>query len=280
VNALRACLLALALLFVAWPAALAGQVSGWIESEGSAEIAGGTTNEQARVNALNKARTQAIAQVTGITISDEAMMSRSGEGALKLFRETRALVAGRVVEEKVQNWSNEFIQSRPEEPGVPVVRVKLLVKVATDDPADLTFKVQLALNKRRYSSGEPVVMNIRSSQNAYAMVFSLGADDKVRLVVPNDFRADLPLQADRPVSLPDQTDLFDIRPMPVAGHTSDAEAVKVVATRTRVAAPPADPKAGTISMASFYRWLLAIPARDRAESTAEYAVFASGDVQP
>ncbi|HBN10074.1 MAG TPA: hypothetical protein DD435_16020 [Cyanobacteria bacterium UBA8530] len=269
----RPTLIALMLLFLSPPSFALDAT--WVEVEGKAEITGNLTPEKAKVKALNQARSRAIEQVVGIEVSDEAYFGRSGEGSLKLFRETKAITWGRVVEEKDLRYSTENVKVKPEDSPIIFIKVRLRARVAKDNPPDPNFKVSLKLNRHNFNEGAPLKMDIRSTQDGYLSVFNLAANDRVYVIYPNGYRQELAIAKNVGLELPKADDPFSIRPAPLEGHEMDVEAVKVIATRSKLDLPRVDEKNGSLSMADFYRWLLSIPAAERAEATEEYRVHSS-----
>jgi hypothetical protein len=266
--------LVLALLMVATLALPARAVDErWLEVEGSATLAGDMTMERAQATALNNARARAVERWAGVTIEDSAYSVRSQAGLLDLFRETHTASSGRIVQEEVLGWETRAVPVGPKEAPITRLVVRLRARVSRDEVGDPGFRVGLQLDRDAFYEGDALSLTVKASEPCYPLVFNLAADGKVYQIYPNRYAPQQRLEGAAPLLLPPPDAPFKLTPRPVPGHAVDVEAIKVVALRH-----PADPPAarpGELRVADLYRWLVAIPAHDRTEATAEYRVLAA-----
>lgn len=244
----------------------------WVDVEGVAALSGNTTPDQARSMALNQARAKAVQQAAGVSLQDTAYQVRTGEGSLRMFRETEALARGAVVEEHVLGWDTEVVKTTSSEPPMTRLKVRLRAKVRRLSDIQSALTVRLELNQRVFRAGENLTMNIAVSQPAYLTVFNLAADDQVHVIYPNRFQPVLQVSAPGSLRLPPADAPFKLRPRPLDGHGSDVEAIKVIASERPLdlSSLPGAP----MSVPQFYRWLLEQPVEGRHEATMEYQVLA------
>lgn len=240
----------------------------WVEVEGSATVSDHVAPAQARRDAMQRARARAVAQVAGLAIRDEAFQVRLGQEPLRLFRETRAYASGQVVEETVLGWRADVVPNGANEPPLTRLTVKLRARVQTEQPVQAPFSVALTLPRTALASGEPMTMRVQASQPLHLHIFNLAADDRVYRIYPNSYVRALKALPGAVLTLPDPDSPFVLRPVLAPGHTHDLEALKVVATREPLRLPEAE----SMTLAEFYAWLLAVPADERAEATAEYTL--------
>ncbi|MDB5102054.1 MAG: hypothetical protein JWM80_6475 [Cyanobacteria bacterium RYN_339] len=245
----------------------------WLETEGTATLAGDISMDRAQAAALATARRRAVEGWAGVTIEDSAYSVRSQTGLLDLFRETRSVASGRIVREEILRWETVAVPVGPKEPPITRLTVRLRAEVARDEVGDPAFHVGLSLDRDAFYEGDALTLQVKATEACYPLIFNLAADGKVYQIYPNAYRPLERLEINAPLVLPGAGAPFKLTPRPLPGHGVDVEAIKVVALRHPVVPPEA--KAGSLGLAGLYRWLVAIPAGERAEATTEYRVLAS-----
>ncbi|PIP77128.1 MAG: hypothetical protein COW85_10545 [Ignavibacteria bacterium CG22_combo_CG10-13_8_21_14_all_37_15] len=153
------------------------------------------TPDQARKKALESARTEAIKQVVGVKISEEAFRNvtevLTGNSASE-FRDVfssfnKSSSYGKIIKEEV-NYEQKF------EGEIPVYVVKLTATVVEEEgKPDPSFEAKIVLERRDLydrggdrSKNDELKFRLWASQNAYLYLFTISANDSVQLLLPNN----------------------------------------------------------------------------------------------
>jgi len=252
----------------------------WVQCSGEALLQN-ITNEEAQVIALRRARLDAIEQVCGVNLQAETLV----HNFVMAGDFIHSVSYGNVVEEKDHSWKYETIPAEnPASPPVIALRLTMNARVVTvTEKPDLYFTVTTALNRAVYQSGDEVIINIQSTKECYITVLCLAANDSVYILFPNRFRDDNFIQANTTVEIPSAPDRnagLHFRVVNLAGHKTDAEMIKVIATREKLSFGD-DSKPGSgfgalgtprMAVTSLAQWLSAIPVSERAETAVVYTV--------
>jgi hypothetical protein len=273
-------LLGLALTAAGVPAA---EEKGFVISTGEASLEN-TTPEDARREALNRARAAAIEEACGIRLQAETFVKD-----MKLMADfVHAVSYGNIVSEEILKWEVDTIQKSQRAPPALAYRVTLKARVIKEkgDP-DPAYAVKARLNKTVYQSGDEMVITIAATKPSYITVLNFSADDRVILLFPNMIRRDNHIEANREYQIPtaqERDGVLKFRVSNLPGHSRDAEFIKVIATRTPVnlldqlSLKGQFGIADTVSMAftELARFIASVPIRDRAEDTVSYQIFSRG----
>jgi hypothetical protein len=257
------------------------QQEGFIISTGEASLEN-TTPEDARREALNRARTAAIEEACGVRLQAETFVKD-----MKLMSDfVHAVSYGHIVSEEVLKWDVETIQKSKNDLPSLAYRVTLKSKVVKEksDP-DPGYAVKVRLNKPAFAAGDEMVITVAATKPSYITVLNFSADDRVILLFPNGIRRDNYIEANREYQIPsaqerDGVMKFQVSNLP--GHKKDVELIKVIATRTpinlldQLSLKGQFGIADTVSMAftELARFIAAVPVRDRAEDTVSYQILA------
>ncbi|HPE70751.1 MAG TPA: DUF4384 domain-containing protein [Candidatus Competibacter sp.] len=79
-----------------------------------------------------------------------------------------------------------------------------------------------------YAFGEPVVLSVKTDQDAYLTVLNVGTSGKVQVIFPNRFQKDHRVAAGQVIQIPDKKSKFSFQVQGPAG----LELIKVIATQT------------------------------------------------
>ena len=93
----------------------------------------------------------------------------------------------------------------------------------------LPFKVDVWVDKgcgSTYRVGESLIVYFESSRDCYLTLFDITPEGKVRQILPNRYRRDNFIRADKVYAIPEERDSFEFRVTPPPGE----ETVKAVAT--------------------------------------------------
>jgi hypothetical protein len=247
----------------------------------TAEVYGlGRTPEQARREALQRARDKAVAEVTGIHIAAQQLRLKSVTGgrvdeAFSYLVQTST--RGRIVREQV-------VYGARLEHDIPVYSATLVAEVAleegTPDPT-FTLEFETEPESHAFRDGETIRLWVAASRDCYLTLLNLREDGTVSLLFPNRHAADNRLTAGEGRGLPASSHAFQIRAELGGARQVGAEQILAVATLDPVPFAPLSSRSDPSELAgesnstlhALNRWLMQIPARRRAEAMWNYRVI-------
>ena len=253
----------------------------WAESrsvEVSASVAGtGRTPEEARKEALQRARDEALVRTAGVRVAAQQLRLRSEDmdgavrDAFSSLVETSA--EGRIVEEHVT------YRTRLEN-DIPIYEADLVARVELEEGSrDPGFTLDLAggTGTRILRDGEPLVLEVTASRRCYLTLIHIGSDDALELLLPNPFLAEMELPAGRTLRIPARSAGFLIRAHLPAGGERARERLLAVATLDPVVftldvGPGGELSSEGAAFTALNRWLLRVPVARRAEAIWEYEI--------
>jgi len=239
----------------------------------------GRTPEQARREALQRARDEAVARAVGIRVAAQQLRLRSEDVDGTVRDGFSSLVEtsteGRIVEERVT------YRTRVEN-EIPVYEATLAAVVALEEGTpDPGFTLDLASlpGNRTIRDGEPLVLEVTASRRSYLTLIRIGSDGALELLVPNRFVREVGIDAGRTIRIPATRANFQIRARLPEGRERERERLLAVATLDPVtftldagAGDELSGDAGETSFTALNRWLLRIPVARRAEAFWEYEI--------
>jgi len=239
----------------------------------------GRTPEQARREALQRARDEAVARAVGIRVAAQQLRLRSEDVDGTVRDGFSSLVEtsteGRIVEERVT------YRTRVEN-EIPVYEATLAAVVALEEGTpDPGFTLDLASlpGNRTIRDGEPLVLEVTASRRSYLTLIRIGSDGALELLVPNRFVREVGIDAGRTIRIPATRANFQIRARLPEGRERERERLLAVATLDPVtftldaaAGDELSGDAGATSFTALNRWLLRIPVARRAEAFWEYEI--------
>ena len=235
----------------------------------SASVAGtGRTPEQAKREALDRARDEALSRTASIRVAAQQLRLR-GEQADGTVRDAfsslvQTSTEGRIVDETV-TYTTRL------ENDVPVYDAMLTAVVELEDGApDPGFTLDLVTEpgSPTLRDGEELAVEITASRRCYLTLLQIGGDGRPVLLVPNGFMAETVLEAGRTLRIPAKTAEFRFRAR-LAGPESERQQLLAIGTLDPVTFT-IDP--GEDGFTALNRWLLRIPAARRAESLRDYQI--------
>jgi hypothetical protein len=238
----------------------------------------GRTPEEARREALHRARDKAIAEVTGVQIAAQQLRLKSeASGAVHdaFSYLVHTSTQGRIVREEV-SYRTELVDE------IPIYRATLLAEVALEEGArDPGFTVDLRASPdtRTLRHGEGIAIEVTATRDSYLTVVNVRSDGAVAVLFPNRYDDDNRAPARLTVRLPRPSRGFEMRARLNDGRAREYEQVLVIATLDPVPfhfeasddemVPETDRDAG---LTALNRWLLQIPVNRRAEALWDYEV--------
>ncbi len=249
--------------------------------EVSAEVHGlGRTPDEAKREALQRARDKAVAEVTGIHVAAQQLRLKSEvpggvRDAFSYLVHTTS--HGRIIREDVA-YHTRLVDD------IPLYRVTLVAEVALEEGArDPGFSLDITTlpPTHTFRDGESVALEITVSRRSYLTVLNLRSDGTVGLVFPNEYEDDTRVNAGETVQVPDPEHGFEIRVALDEGRRQDQEQLLVIATIDPVPFRLPEPSGedelasldqGDPTLAALNRWLLQIPVDRRVEALWNYEV--------
>lgn len=238
------------------------------------------TPAAAKRRALEEAMAEAVRRVAGVRVQSSAVSTTTEDrnGTESHYRSVVQLdAAGRATHARVVEEAWETTRA----PGIGdqlYYRATFSITVEREqgDP-DPAFSVEASLPRADYiaravdpKQNDELVATVASSQSARIYAFSI-VEDSVSALVPNEFLAPVEARAGQRLELPDATwrarGLRFRVTLPPAGEPRE-ELLAIVAVRG--AAPPIP--SNSMTVLEFQRWMVRIPAANRATGFVPYAV--------
>jgi hypothetical protein len=237
------------------------------------------TPEQARHEALARAREQAVAEAAGIRVAAQQLRMRAeldGAGSDAFSFLVQTSTEGRIVREQVSYHTRL-------EGETPVYEATLVAEVALEEgERDPGFTLDLTTepDTNVYRDGELLAVEVTASRPCYLTLIRVGSDGTLDVLLPNRFRPARPLEAGHAVKIPADSDRFALRARLPAGREIEHERLLAVATLDPIAFDLARTEGEelsrdstqTSSLTALNRWLLTIPVARRAEALWEYEI--------
>lgn len=248
--------------------------------EVTAEVHGlGRTPEQARHEALQRARDLAVAEVAGIHIAAQQLRLKSV--TTDSMRDdfsylVHTTTQGRIVNEQV-SFSTRLKDDMPV--YLAALRAEVVLEEGHRDPG---FSVELATrpDSHTYRRGETLTLEITSSRECYLTVLNLHADGQVSRLLPNRYATNQFAAAGDKLVLPAPGQGFEIRVDLPDGRRRGREHLLVVATLDPVTFEiPTEPSDELVpasessrGLTALNQWLVRIPVERRTETLWNYEV--------
>lgn len=248
--------------------------------EVTAEVYGlGRTPEQARHEALQRARDLAVAEVAGIHIAAQQLRlkSENTDSVRDAFSYlVHTTTQGRIVSEDV-SFATRLEDDIPI--YVAALRAEVVLEQGHRDPG---FQVELRTrpDSHTFRRGEAVTLEITPSRECYVTVLNLHSDGRVSRLLPNRFASSQLAPAGDKLMLPGPAHGFEIRVELREGLRQDREHILVVATLDpltfEMPAESPDELApeteSNLGLTALNQWLVRIPVERRTEAMWDYEV--------
>lgn len=255
--------------------------------------AGNKTPQEARRQAIDRARAEAVRKAIGTQVQAEQRSStiEAGEEVVSRFSQVvRTGASGRVVSSEV------LAEQRPERNGevFQYVRIRATVQPATGRPdpgfevtMGLTDEDQTFVDRGGLEESDEVIAEIEVTKDAYLTLFSVTADT-LQVIWPNALSRDTFVPAETTVEFPPpslRARGLHLRVNVPDGRGRVTERLVAVATKQKVPfreVPEYQIEEGRLTAAqasveALNRWLVDIPLRQRAVASATYDVVRAGE---
>lgn len=231
------------------------------------------SRKEAEALLLKRARKKAVEKAMGISVqtADVMMTTESGNNYFESYQQlVRNVVSGRIVEEKTPDY--KIIDD-----GKLTITYSCQVAEAQGE-VDPGFKVDLRANKRAFTVGEPLQLEVSVSKDAYITVFSITDDNRVSVLFPNQYMPDNRVNAYEVRKIPNakeqQVISFNLQPDPQEPESNYAELLFCVATKSKISYKELTDKLNYSSnWIELNRWLMEIPRDQWTEAYLPYQVF-------
>lgn len=231
------------------------------------------SRQEAETILLQRARKKAVEKVLGVNVqvADVMMTTESGNNFFESYQQlVRNVVNGRIVDEQ----EPEFYTG---EENKLFIRYSCKVAEVKGKP-DPGFKVDISSNKRVFTVGEELILEVTPSKEAFITIFSITEDNKVSVLFPNLYMADNLVESQKTRVIPDERErqilAFTLQPHPENPETKYAELLFCVATKSEVSY---DKLKNRLDYGSNWielnRWLMGIPRDHWTEAYVQYQVF-------
>ena len=263
---------------------LAGQRIDTVTVEQRVLMSPDLTPAEARRRALDNALADAVRQVAGVRVQSSSLSILDEHGSA--IRDGYSSVvqldaAARATDYRV--LGEEWESVRHPQIGLQLyLRTRTWVVVEREHGSpDPAFSVEVTLNATLFtarggqaSASDEVIAAVRASQDAFLTLFVI-ADDSAERIFPNEYVPRVGITADSRIELPDpdwRARGVRLRASLPEGRAARRELLMVVATRTAIPPPPSM----RLSIMGVQRWLVRIPADQRAVGFAAYEVRRGG----
>ncbi len=211
------------IIFFLLSAATASATEHCVTTHGSCAIAG-MTAEEAQILALRRARSAAVEQAAGVSVSSSTLVT-DGRLAGDFIK---SLSQGCIIKESVIWEPAGQYQPDPTKPPIFEYRVKLDATVEVSDKRP-DLGLQAELNQHIYRAHkDKLVFTIRTAAPARIAIFNITANDQVVMLYPDAQRPPLKTGHGHTLTLPGDTDC-DILTTTLQGHKRDTEALLIAA---------------------------------------------------
>jgi len=248
-----------------------------VTAVGKAVISGNTTYDQAKTQALNQARTLAVEQAAGVTVSNVSII----QDGLMLTDLVNTFSYGFLVKETSQSWKGLWADDKSHNnPGFPVIEVALtgIVKVL---PKSFfrNYNVSATLNKQTFANGDKVQIKVTTKEDMYVVIANYTSKNNIIPIFPSPHHKNNLVKAGSSLTIPavEKSD-FTLAVSNYAGHKEDVEAFLVFGFQSN---PETNEipwsnifKAGEeINYPEFFNTLMGLPIHSIAQKTLVYRVI-------
>jgi hypothetical protein len=203
------------------------RVSGLIRgvtAEGSCAVVN-MSAEQARLIALQRARSAAIEKAAGVAVSSSTLITNF-ELAVDLIK---TYSKGYIINEEVKWLPLGQYQMDATKAPIPEYRVRIVVDVYIPKKKIKPISLSAKMNNTVFRAGEKARIDIKTEREAKVAIFNLTADDKVVMLFPNGYDGENIIPDSGTFVFPSANSPIELEVQNLPGHKRDAEALFVVA---------------------------------------------------
>lgn len=251
----------------------------WVTVEGKAPIVN-ISVEEARSRAIEDAERQAIEEAIGMDISAETLIVNLRLSGSILG----AIPHGRVIKKQILEEGEREIPKKGQETPPPLYWVKMKAGVGEEDTGiDHSFSLEASLNHSNFKEGDEMAIRLKPTKDCYCSVFNILEDEKVLRLIPNLFKQDNFLPANKTFFFPDDNDKgkgISLRAHVPEDKDTVTESIYVVALKQPLGLGTLKMEEGvfglydgqTVFMKELIREIIGIPLSERAEQFIQYTI--------
>jgi len=177
--------------------------SEWVTIEGVASLEN-VTKTEARRMAINDARRVAIEKVVGVEILSETMIINNEVSGDVIC----SFPYGKILDQKILK---EYVISEQSKDrgGAPLLTYKVEMRALVSKEkgkADPYFRVAAKINRKVFKNGDQIELRVTPTKDAYISVFNIIEDQTVLILLPNRFREDNFVKANKTLIFPSKAD--------------------------------------------------------------------------
>lgn len=220
-----------------------------------------------------RARRGAVEKALGVNVqvADVMMQSESGNDLFESYqRLIRNVVNGRIVDEEKPDFSLR-------DGNTLVARYTATVAEDGGKP-DPDFGIEAGANRKAFTVGEEIELEVTPTQPAYITVFSITEDDRVSVLFPNRYMTDNRVDAHTTRTIPNRQERqvmsFALQPHLERPDEPYSELLFLVATKSDISYDRLKERLDYGSnWIELNRWLMEIPRDQWTEAYLQYQVF-------
>lgn len=205
----------------------AGRQTGVIEgvtAEGSCAVVN-MSAEQARLIALQRARSAAIEKAAGVAVSSSTLVTNF-DLAVDLIK---TYSKGYIVNEEVKWLPLGQYQKDATKAPIPEYRVRIVADVYIPEKKIQPIGLIAKMNNVVFRAEEKARIDIKAEREARVAIFNFTADDKVVMLFPNEYERNNTISGNEILKFPADNSIIDLTVHNLPGHDRDAEALFVAA---------------------------------------------------
>lgn len=155
----------------------------WIESIGESILDGSKTVAEAELEALNKARINALESAHGIEIKSEMIVRNSMLLSNFIYSKT----SGRIIKEHITENSTYIIKDNQRNIVIYKIKANFAIKQNIKENNNKNFNIISEINKKDFMEGENAELKIIPSDDSYIYIFNLYGKENADLIYPNAY---------------------------------------------------------------------------------------------
>jgi len=252
----------------------------WVVVEGRAWMEN-ITREEARRLAIADGMRKAVEEVVGVDTLSETLVINFKVGADVI----RALPYGKVLDKEIMEEGIKEIPKEGKANPVLLYRVKMKSKVLMEEgKVDPSFKITASLNRDFFQPGDDMEIRVSSTRDCYLNIFNILEDERVLILIPNDYRRENFVKANEMFTFPDEADKgkgIRLRIHGVEGRKSIRETIYLLALQRPLKLHAGKYREGifanytgkTAFIKELINEIIEIPHTERAEKFIQYQVL-------
>lgn len=239
----------------------------WVTGQGEVILESNETRDEAIERALNKARKNAVIEVTGFKVNTSIIvMSSSSDPVTRAAEFSRVTVNAKIV--KQEKPQIELIPVIVKNESFIKVIVSIKVLIEKDVKSDPSFVVSVKLNQENFNINDELIVTLRTSQDAFITILNFTEEGKIYALIPNTIMNNYFVIGNTDYQFPTEelrNRGFRLSLETTKGKNSSVESLLVIATKKEYpllglfSEDPANPFQYIGDLERLFEWKLQIP---------------------